>query len=105
MLCNMYRELVGNLKDSQRGKVMDTAKDWLTLDELASWLDVPPISVERCVREGTLPALLIDGHLRFSKTIVLDMARRAAIPRPVPVHPLSMSRRTRGADPAGSGPS
>ncbi len=82
---------------------MDLAKDWLTLDELASWLDVPPVSIERCVREGTLPALLIDGHLRFSKTIVLDMARRAAFPRPVPVHPASLSERHRGAVSTGLG--
>ncbi len=50
--------------------MIGTQHTMMTLREAASYLRVHPSVLEKLAREGELPAILIDGRWRFSKTSI-----------------------------------
>lgn len=58
---------------------MPEVKDWLTVEEAASWLAVPVEAVWDAARAGQLPTLTIGGFVRISREALLDMARDGGV--------------------------
>jgi len=54
---------------------MEHRDDWLTPEGAASWLQVPQDAVQLAIKEGTLPAITVGGHVRISREAVLAAAQ------------------------------
>jgi excisionase family DNA binding protein len=66
------------------GKVLDLDTIIMNIEEVASWLRIPPSTLYGLCRRGEIPCIKIGKHWRFDRRHVENWLNREIIRGPIP---------------------